>query len=111
MNFTIDLIVFFSSNTNKVAIAGPKPPIICRIVPKGWENGTILRLVNAATPHHAIQEIRNVMIRNFASLLEFNLVYLLLNFSVPIMASNRTMSLILDKFTCQVINLFDLFTI
>ena len=75
MDFTIDLIVLSSSNTNKAAIAGPNPPIMCRIVPRGWENEIILRLVNAASPHHAIHEIRNVIIRNLASLLVFNLVY------------------------------------
>ena len=75
MDFTIDLIVLSSSNTNKAAIAGPNPPIMCRIVPRGWENEITLRLVNAASPHHAIHEIRNVIIRNLASLLVFNLVY------------------------------------
>ena len=75
IDFTIDLTVLSSSNTNKAAIAGPNPPIMCRIVPRGWENEIILRLVNAASPHHAVHETRNVIIRNLASLLVFNLVY------------------------------------
>ena len=75
IDFTTDLIVLSSSNTNNAAISGTNPPIMCRIVPRGWENEITLRLVNTASPHHAIHEIRNVIIRNFASLSVFNLVY------------------------------------
>ena len=61
----------------KVAIVGPNPPIICKIVPKGCENGIIFKLVNTASPDQAIPVITNVIIRNFANRLVSNSVYLL----------------------------------
>ena len=82
--------MFFSSKTKKVAIVGPNPPIICKIVPKGCENGIIFKLVNTASPDQAIPVITNVIIRNFANRLVSNSVYLLLKlgFASLLLSSN-----------------------